>query len=121
MTEDNKKKVNSEDGITKSAWKEFQPGDVVDIFDGPHTTPKKTLTGDIFLGISNLINGRIDLTGVEYLSADDYRKWTRRVEPCENDIVFSYETKLGDAALIPSGLRFCLGRRMGLLRAWYNS
>ena len=120
MTEGGKKKVNSEKGIARSEWKEFQLGDVVDIFDGPHATPKKTMTGDIFLGISNLINGRIDLAGAEYLSADDYRKWTRRVEPRENDIVFSYETKLGDAALIPSGLRFCLGRRMGLLRARNN-
>ena len=30
--------------------------------------------------------------------------------------MFSYETRLGEAALIPSGLRCCLGRRMGLLR-----
>ncbi|MGH7427604.1 MAG: restriction endonuclease subunit S [Candidatus Methylomirabilaceae bacterium] len=32
------------------------------------------------------------------------------------DVVFSYETRLGEAALIPPGLRCCLGRRMGLLR-----
>jgi len=30
--------------------------------------------------------------------------------------VFSYETKIGEAALIPEGLRCCLGRRMGLVR-----
>ena len=31
-------------------------------------------------------------------------------------MVFSYETRLGAAALIPDGLRCCLGRRMALLR-----
>lgn len=30
--------------------------------------------------------------------------------------MFSYETRLGEAAQIPPGLRCCLGRRMGLLR-----
>ena len=43
-------------------------------------------------------------------------KWTRRVTPRAGDVVFSYETRLGEAAIIPSGLRCCLGRRMGLVR-----
>ena len=30
--------------------------------------------------------------------------------------MFSYETRLAEAAAIPDGLRCCLGRRMGLLR-----
>ena len=37
--------------------------------------------------------------------------------PQTGDVVFSYETRLGEAASISSGLRCCLGRRMGLLRA----
>ncbi|PTQ78211.1 restriction endonuclease subunit S [Nitrosomonas ureae] len=40
----------------------------------------------------------------------------RRIEPKYQDIVFSYETKLGVAAMIPVGFKCCLGRRMGLLR-----
>lgn len=36
--------------------------------------------------------------------------------PRAGDIVFSYETRLGDAALMPEGLRCCLGRRMALMR-----
>ena len=35
------------------------------IYDGPHATPKKTRHGPIFLGISNLTHGRLDLTDVE--------------------------------------------------------
>lgn len=95
----------------------YRLGDLVDIFDGPHATPKKTEDGPVFLGISNLVAGRLDLTVVEHLSEDDYLRWTRRVEPRRGDVVFSYETRLGEAASIPDGLRCCLGRRMGLLRA----
>jgi type I restriction enzyme S subunit len=100
-----------------SEWREWPLGKLVEIFDGPHATPAKTQVGPIFLGISNLAQGRVNLNEVEHLSEDDYVRWTRRVEPRAGDVVFSYETRLGEAARIPPGLRCCLGRRMGLLRA----
>lgn len=100
-----------------SGWKTVAIRDICDaIYDGPHATPKKTTNGPIFLGISNLQNGQINIADVDHLSEEDYKKWTRRVTPQENDIVFSYETRLGEAALVPKGLRFCLGRRMAIIR-----
>jgi len=98
-------------------WHEVAIGTLADIFDGPHATPAKTDSGPVFLGISNLVRGRLDLSETEHLSEEDYKRWTRRVTPTGGDVVFSYETRLGDAAYIPSDLRFCLGRRMGLLRS----
>jgi type I restriction enzyme S subunit len=98
-------------------WHEVALGELVEIFDGPHATPPKTQDGPIFLGISNLANGRLDLSNTEHLSEEHYEQWTRRVVPQPGDVVFSYETRLGEAALIPPDLYCCLGRRMGLLRA----
>ena len=98
-------------------WRDVAIGQIAEIFDGPHATPPKTDSGPIFLGISNLAQGRLDLSVTEHLSDDDYGRWTRRVTPKAGDVVFSYETRLGEAAFIPSGFRCCLGRRMGLLRA----
>lgn len=86
------------------------------IFDGPHATPQKTEQGPIFLGISSLNKGRLDLSKLEYLSEDDFKKWTKRITPKAGDLVFSYETRLGEVAMIPEGLRCCLGRRMALMR-----
>lgn len=86
------------------------------IFDGPHATPKRQESGPVFLGISSLDRGRIDLAKSDHVSEADFRKWTRRVTPSEGDLVFSYETRIGEAASIPRGLRCCLGRRMGLVR-----
>ena len=97
-------------------WRDVRLGDIVDIFDGPHATPLKTTTGPIFLGISNLSAGRVDLSETEHLSEVDFERWTRRVTPTAGDVVFSYETRLGEVGVIPRGLRCCLGRRMGLLR-----
>ncbi len=98
-------------------WRERRLGDVAEIFDGPHATPAKTEDGPVFLGISHLARGRLVMDETEHLSEEDYVRWTRRVEPRAGDVVFSYETRLGEAARIPPSLRCCLGRRMGLLRA----
>jgi len=98
-------------------WRQARIGDLVEIFDGPHATPPKATSGPVFLGISSLSSGRLDLSQTEHVSEEDFARWTRRVTPSPDDVVFSYETRLGEVALIPRGLRCCLGRRMGLLRA----
>jgi type I restriction enzyme S subunit len=102
-------------------WRRVRIGDVAEVFDGPHATPKKTSIGPIFLGINTLDHGRLKLSDVEHLSEEDFARWTRRVTPRAGDVVFSYETRLGEAALIPESLRCCLGRRMGLVRARDNA
>ena len=108
--------VEKEERGRAGKWREVALGEFVEIYDGPHATPKKTASGHVFLGISNLNNGRLNLAQTNHLSEIDFKRWTRRVTPQKDDIVFSYETRLGEAALIPPNLRCCLGRRMGLLR-----
>jgi type I restriction enzyme S subunit len=97
-------------------WDEYLLGDLCTIYDGPHATPKLVEHGPIFLGISNLANGLLDLSETAHVTDEDFTKWTRRVTPSAGDVVFSYETRLGQVAIIPEGLKCCLGRRMGLLR-----
>ncbi|HRC22991.1 MAG: restriction endonuclease subunit S [Nitrospira sp.] len=91
-------------------------GDVAEVFDGPHATPKTVDAGPVFLGISALQDGKINLGETRHVTLQDFRQWTRRVKPQSDDVVFSYETRLGQAAIIPEGLECCLGRRMGLVR-----
>ena len=91
-------------------------GEISVVFDGPHATPKKIDTGPYFLSISSLENGKLDLSKSAHLSEEQFIKWTKRVTPEEGDLLFSYETRLGEAALMPPNVKSCLGRRMGLLR-----
>lgn len=91
-------------------------GEIAELFDGPHATPKKTESGPWFLSISSLTAGRLLLDESAHLSEEDFIRWTRRVTPKPGDVLFSYETRLGEAALMPTGIRACLGRRMALLR-----
>ena len=100
----------------KAGWQIKKLCEVADVYDGPHATPKTVDAGPVFLGISALHEGLINLAETRHVTAEDFRQWTRRVRPQANDVVFSYETKLGQAAIIPDGLECCLGRRMGLVR-----
>lgn len=97
-------------------WPTVAIGDVAKIFDGPHATPKTVTAGPIFLGIGALQDGRINLGETRHVTSEDFASWTRRVKPQPGDVVFSYETRLGQAAIIPEGFECCLGRRMGLVR-----
>jgi type I restriction enzyme S subunit len=97
-------------------WRSVPIGSVAKTYDGPHATPKTVDEGPIFLGISALQDGKVNLGETRHVTPEDFQRWTRRVKPQTNDIVFSYETRLGQAALIPPGLECCLGRRMGLVR-----
>lgn len=91
-------------------------GAIAQVFDGPHATPKKIDTGPYFLSISSLDGGRLDLSKSAHVGPEDFAKWTKRVTPEAGDVLFSYETRLGEAALMPENVVACLGRRMGLLR-----
>lgn len=91
-------------------------GDLGVIFDGPHATPSRIADGPYFLNIASLKEGRLDLDESDHVSDSDFTVWTRRVTPEHDDLLFSYETRLGEAALMPPGVAACLGRRMALLR-----
>lgn len=90
--------------------------DFCEVFDGPHATPTKTDEGPFYLSISSLNRGTLDLSKSAHLSEQEFQKWTKRVTPRKGDLLFSYETRLGEAALMPDGVKACLGRRMGILR-----
>ena len=91
--------------------------DIADVIDGPHATPIETKTGPFYLGIDAISkDGIINLKKSAHLSENDWIKWTKRVNPKENDIVFSYEATLGRYAIIPHGFKGALGRRLAVLR-----
>ncbi|OMH36874.1 restriction endonuclease subunit S [Tersicoccus sp. Bi-70] len=99
-----------------SEWTPLTWADLGMTFDGPHATPVRVDEGPYFLNISSLNSGRLDLGLSDHVSEEHFAQWTRRVTPKTDDLLFSYETRLGEAALMPADTRACLGRRMALLR-----
>lgn len=111
----------SEMGLVPRGWIYRPIKEVVaDVFDGPHATPPEATEGGVFLGIKNLTGSCLDMTEVRFIAEGDWERWTKRVTPAHGDIVFSYEATLGFFALVPPGLRCCLGRRLALIRPKKN-
>lgn len=99
-----------------TSWQRTTLGQIAEIFDGPHATPRKTATGPWYLSISSLENGRFNLASSAHIGEDQYEAWVRRIAPRLGDTMFSYETRLGQAAYWDRDEPTALGRRMGLLR-----
>lgn len=111
------KTEESELGEIPTGWSVACIRDVVGgVYDGPHATPPEATAGAVFLGIRNMTGTSLDMSDIRHIAEADWAQWTRRVEPRAGDIVFSYEATLGHFALLPSGLRCCLGRRLALIR-----
>ena len=108
---------DSQYGEIPSGWNIVMVSELTEgLYDGPHATPPTCDEGPVFLGIKNLTGTALDLSVIRHISEDDWPRWTKRVTPQAGDVVFSYEATLGYLALIPEGLRCCLGRRLALVR-----
>ena len=104
-------------GQVPAGWRFDEISALVEgVYDGRHATPAEAETGPVFLDIKNLTGTGMDLGELRHIAISDFAQWTRRVTPGAGDIVFSYEATLGFFALIPPGLRCCLGRRLALIR-----
>ncbi|MDP4270833.1 MAG: restriction endonuclease subunit S [Bacteroidota bacterium] len=65
---------------------------------------------------SNVKNGKLTLEDAKYTSKKGYLKWTRRGIPEIGDILLTREAPAGEACLVPSGVKLCLGQRMVWLK-----
>ncbi len=70
----------------------------------------------VYLNVGDIHKGRVELRLSGRVSEDAARAWSGRVTPRAGDVVFGYEATVGEAALLTSDHRWCLGRRVGLLR-----
>jgi type I restriction enzyme, S subunit len=88
------------------------------IVDCVHETPEHSESGDYpSIRTADLIRGRLLLDQAKRVSEDDYCTRIQRLEPAEGDILYTREgARFGLAALVPPGLKLCLGQRMMLFR-----
>jgi len=87
------------------------------IVDCPHSTPVWLDQGVRVIRNFNLKNGTLDFTDSYYVDVETYEDRIKRIVPEANDIIFSREAPIGNVAIIPEGLKCCLGQRLVLLRA----
>jgi type I restriction enzyme S subunit len=87
------------------------------IVDCPHSTPKWTTEGKICVRTNQFRPGRLDLSDARFVSESTYLERIQRLEPHEDDILYSREGGiLGVACRVPANIQLCLGQRMMLIR-----
>lgn len=86
------------------------------IVDCEHKTAPTQDHGIPSIRTPNIGKGRLILDGVNRVSDGTYKLWTRRVEPRAGDLILAREAPAGNVAVIPDGLKVCLGQRTVLLR-----
>jgi type I restriction enzyme S subunit len=69
---------------------------------------------------SNIRDGKMVLDGVKYVSKKTYEYWSRRCPPKPGDLLFTREAPMGEATIIPKGMKVCMGQRIMLVRLFEN-
>lgn len=86
------------------------------IIDCEHKTAPTQGAGYPSIRTPNIGRGRFNLESVNRVSEETYRLWTRRAVPKPGDLIMAREAPVGNVAMIPQGLKPCLGQRTLLIR-----
>ena len=86
------------------------------IVDCEHKTAPTQEDGIPSIRTPNIGKGRLLLEGVYRVSEATYQEWTRRAEPRGGDLILAREAPAGNVAVIPDGMKVCLGQRTVLIR-----
>ena len=88
------------------------------IVDCLHETPEYSENG-MFPAIrtADISPGMVRLESARRIEYQEYARWTERLEPRRNDILYSREgERYGIAACVPDGVRLCISQRMMVFR-----
>lgn len=85
----------------KEGWVEKKLGEVYDVRDGTHDSPKYHSDGYPFVTSKNLVNGIIDMNNVQFISKEDYDKINERSKVDKGDVLFAMiGSNLGHPAIV---------------------
>ena len=86
------------------------------ITDGEHITPRRSTTGYYLLSARNVHNCRLDLSDVDYVGEDEYRRIRARCNPESGDVLISCSGTIGRVAIVPKGLQCVMVRSAALVK-----
>jgi type I restriction enzyme, S subunit len=107
----------TEVGMIPEEWETFQlKGISTKITDGEHVTPQRTTHGYYLLSARNVLNGKIDISDVDYVGAKEYRRIRQRCAPEAGDILISCSGSIGRIAVVPVRFECVLVRSAALVK-----
>ncbi len=86
------------------------------VVDCHNKTAPYTSTGIPLVRTTNIKDGRLLLDDTRFVDQPTYEFWSRRCPPEPGDVLFTREAPMGEAGIIPPGVKLCLGQRTMLMR-----
>ncbi len=96
----------------------YRLNDIAQIIDCEHETAPLEIDGIPSIRTPNIGKGRLILDGVNKVSEKTYQLWTKRAKPEPGDLILAREAPVGNASIIPSNLKVCLGQRTVLIKPY---
>lgn len=104
--------LNNEEG----KWETVKLGEVVDVRDGTHDTPKYVQTGIPFVTQKNITETGISFSNVQYITEQDHLKFHERSNVARNDILIAMiGANRGNATIVNTDVVFSI-KNVGLLK-----
>ena len=97
------------------SWEWVRLGDVLDVRDGTHDTPKYVSEGVPLITAKNLRNGEIDFSNIKYISENDAIKINERSQVSEGDVLFAMIGTIGNPVLVRTRNNFSI-KNVALLK-----
>lgn len=101
------------------SWEWVRLGEVIDVRDGTHDTPKYVSKGIPLVTAKNFKKGKIDFSNIKYISNADAQKINERSKVNVNDILFAMIGTIGNPVLVKDNTEFAI-KNVALLKKMNN-
>ena len=81
-------------------WEEKKLGEISEVKDGTHDSPKYIEVGFPLITSKNVKKGKVDLSEVNYISKEDYDSINRRSKVSKGDILMGMIGTIGNLAIV---------------------
>jgi type I restriction enzyme, S subunit len=81
-----------------------------------HVTPIRSLSGYYLLSARNILNGRIDVSDVDFVGTAEYQRIRQRCNPDTGDVLISCSGTIGRVATVPTGFECVMVRSAALVK-----
>ena len=89
-------------------WQWCKAGDVIDVRDGTHDSPKYQATGVPLVTSKNLVNGVIDFSTCTFISDADHAAISKRSAVCDGDILYAMIGTIGNPVIVKKDFEFSI-------------
>ena len=95
-----KLRFKDKNGNNYPNWEKKKLGDISDVRDGTHDSPKYINNGYPLITSKNIQNGKISFDNINYISKEDYDNINKRSKVSVGDIIMGMIGTIGNVALL---------------------